>query len=103
MSTVVFTADDSVQGTVTTSTSTPIGSGYLCADNTNLSILSTFTKLNIDNLNATSTTIFGNINSLSTNSILSINDLNTTSTNTFNNLNSLSTSSMLSIKYLNNT
>ncbi len=75
-----FTADDSVQGTITTITSTPIGSGYIYAYNTNLSNLSTFTKLNIDNLNATSTPILGNLNSLSTNSILSINNLNATST-----------------------
>jgi hypothetical protein len=97
------TADDSVQGTVITITSTPIGSGYIYAYNTYLSNLSTFTKLNFDNLNATSTTIFGNINLLSTNSILSINNLNTTSTTTFNHLNSLSTNPILSNNNLNNT
>ena len=45
MSTVIFTADDSVQGTVITITSTLIESGYIYAYNTNLSNLSTFTKL----------------------------------------------------------
>jgi hypothetical protein len=43
----------------------------------------------INNLNATSTKIFTNLNSLSTNSILSINNLNATSTTILNNLNSL--------------
>ena len=103
MSTVVFKTDDSVQGTTTTITTIPIGSGYIYAYNTSLSNLSTYTKLNIDNLNATSTTILGNLNSLSTNSILSINNLNATSTTTFNNLNSLSTNSILSINNLNAT
>jgi len=60
MLTVVFTADDSVQGTVTTITLTSIGSGVIYAYNTNLGKLSTSTKFNIDNLNATSTRIFGN-------------------------------------------
>jgi hypothetical protein len=40
--------------------------------------LSTFSKLNVDNLNATSTMILDNLNSLSNNSILSINNLNAT-------------------------
>ena len=50
MSTVVFKTDDSVQGTITTITSTSIGSGYIYAYNTSLSNLSTYTKLNVDNL-----------------------------------------------------
>ena len=78
MSSVIFTADNSVQGTITTITSTSIGSGYIYAYNTSLSNLSTYTKLNVDNLNITSTSILGYINSLSTNSILSINNLNAT-------------------------
>ena len=53
------------------------------ATNTKINNLSTFSKLNIDNLNYTSTTIFNNLNSLSTNSILSINNLNATSTTLF--------------------
>ena len=36
------------------------------ATNTNLNDISTFRKLNINNLNATSTTIFNNLNSIST-------------------------------------
>ena len=48
---------------------------------------------NINNLQATSTSILGLVNSQAT----SISNLNTTSTTIFNNLNSLSTSSILSI------
>jgi hypothetical protein len=60
-------------------------------------------SISINNLNATSTTIFNNLTSLSTNSILGINNLNATSTTIFNNLNSLSTNSILGINNLNAT
>jgi hypothetical protein len=69
----------------------------------NLNSLSTNSIFNINNLNATSTTIFNNLNSLSTNSTLSINNLNATSTTIFNNLNSLSTNSIININNLNAT
>ena len=60
MSTVNFSSDNSVQGTITSITSTPLGIN-LYAYNTNLSSLSTNSILNINNLNATSTTIFNNL------------------------------------------
>ena len=72
MSTVNFNSDNSVQGTITTITATPLGIN-LYAYNTSLSNLSSYSTLAINNLNTTSTTIFNNLNSLSTNSILSIN------------------------------
>ena len=82
MSTVNFSSDNSVQGTITSITSTPLGIN-LYAYNTNLSSLSSYSYLSINNLNATSTTIFNNLNSLSTSLILSINNLNNTSTSIF--------------------
>jgi hypothetical protein len=85
-----FIQDDSIQGTTTTITEVVLG-GPLYAYNTNLSSLSSYSYLNINNLNATSTTTFNNLNSLSTNSVLSINNLNNTSTTILNFLNSLST------------
>ena len=109
MSTVNFSSDTSIQGTITLITSTPLGIN-LYAYNTNLSSLSSYSYLNINNLNNTATTIFYNLNNLSSNSVLSINsnntsinNLNTTSTTIFNNLNSLSTNSILSINNLNAT
>ena len=90
MSSVIFTADNSVQGTITTITSTSIGSGYIYAYTTHLSNLSTYTKLNVDNLNATSTTILGNLNSLSGLSFFltnytNLNTLNVSGNTTLNN------------------
>ncbi len=79
MSSVIFSSDNSIQGTITTITSTPL-SINLYAYNTSLSNLSTNSILLINNLNNTSTTIFNNLNNLSTNSILNINNLNATST-----------------------
>ena len=55
MATVIFNSDNSVQGTITSITSTPLGIN-LYAYNTNLSSLSTYSTLSISNLNATSTT-----------------------------------------------
>jgi len=97
-----FIQDDSIQGTTTTITEVVLG-GPLYAYNTNLSSLSSYSYLNINNLNNTSTTIFNNLNSLSSNSVLSINNLNNTSTTILNFLNSLSTNSILSINNLNAT
>ena len=56
MSTVNFSSDNSVQGTITTITATPLGIN-LYAYNTNLSSLSSYSTLAINNLNTTSTTI----------------------------------------------
>jgi len=61
MSTVNFNSDNSVQGTITTITATPLGIN-LYAYNTNLSSLSSYSTLAINNLNTTSTTIFNNLN-----------------------------------------
>ena len=69
MSTVNFSSDNSVQGTITSITSTPLGIN-LYAYNTNLSSLSSYSYLNISNIQTTSGTIFNNLNSLSTNSII---------------------------------
>jgi hypothetical protein len=66
----------------------------------NLNSLSTYSNLNISNLQSTSTTIFNNLNSLSTYSNLNISNLQSTSTSIFNNLNSLSTYSYLNISNL---
>ena len=55
MSTVNFSSDNSVQGTITTITSTPLGIN-LYAYNTNLSSLSSYSYLSINNINATSGT-----------------------------------------------
>ena len=61
-----FIQDDSIQGT--TSSIIEIFSGIpLYAYNTNLSSLSSYSYLYLNNLNTTSTTIFNNLNSLSTN------------------------------------
>ncbi len=57
--------------------------------------------MNINNLNATSTTIFNNLNSLSQNTTLNLNNLNATSTTIFNNLNSLSSQSYFLTNYTN--
>ncbi len=62
MSTVNFSSDNSVQGTITSIISTPLAIN-LYAYNTNLSSLSSFSYLSINNLNATSGTIFNNLNS----------------------------------------
>jgi hypothetical protein len=64
MATIIFNSDDSVQGTITSITSTPLGIN-IYAYNTDLSNLSTYSKLKIDNLKITSTTILNNLNSLS--------------------------------------
>jgi len=53
----------------------------------NSNSLSTYSKLNIDNLNTTSTTILGYVNSLSTYSKLKIDNLNSTSTSLLNKTN----------------
>ncbi len=90
MATVIFDSDNSVQGTITSITSTPLGINTY-AYNTNLSSFSTYSTLSVCNLNATSTTIFNNLDSLSSNSTLSVNNLYATSTAIFNNLNSFST------------
>ena len=97
-----FVQDDSIQGTTTIITEIA-ATAPVYAYTSDLNSLSTYTKLNLDNLKATSTTILGNLNSLSTNSILGINNINATSTTIFNNLNSLSTNSTLSINNLNAT
>ena len=85
MATVILNSDNSVQGTITSITSTPLGIN-LYAYNTNLSSLSTYSTLSINNLQATSTTTFNNLNSISTYSRLNITNLQATSTTTFNNL-----------------
>jgi hypothetical protein len=69
----------------------------------NLNSLSTYSNLNISNLQSTSTTIFNNLNSLSTYSNLNISNLQSTSTTIFNNLNSLSSYSNLNISNLQST
>ena len=66
MATVIFNSDNSVQGTITSITSAPLGIN-IYAYNTNLSSLSTYSTLSISNLNATSTTTSNNLNSLSSN------------------------------------
>jgi hypothetical protein len=58
MATVNFTPDNSLQGTTTSIISTPLSIHYLYAYNTTLNSKSTFTKLDIDNLNSTSTSVF---------------------------------------------
>ncbi len=65
MSTVIFSSDNSVQGTPTSIISTPLGIN-LYAYNTNLSSLSSYSYLNISETNA-------NLNNYSTNSTLTIN------------------------------
>jgi hypothetical protein len=82
-----FTPDNSLQGTTTSIISRPLSINYLYAYNTNLSSLSTFTKLNRDNLNSTSTSILGNMNSLSTFTKLNRDNLNSTCTSVFNKTN----------------
>jgi hypothetical protein len=67
----------------------------------NLNSLSTYSNLNISNLQSTSTTIFNNLNSLSTYSNLNISNLQSTSTTILNNLNSLSSCSILNVNSLN--
>ena len=67
----------------------------------NLNSLSTYSYLNISNLQSTSTTIFNNLNSLSTYSNLNISNLQSTSTTILNNLNSLSSCSILNVNSLN--
>ncbi len=57
MATVIFNSDISVQGTITTITSTPLVMNSY-AYNTNLSSLSTYSTLSINILNAASATIF---------------------------------------------
>ena len=68
---------------------------------TNLNSLSTYSNLNISNLQSTSTTIFNNLNSISTYSNLNISNLQSTSTTILNNLNSLSSCSTLNVNNLN--
>ena len=51
----------------------------------NLNSLSTYSNLNISNLQSTSTTILNNLNSLSSCSILNVNSLNVIGTSVFNN------------------
>ena len=93
---VIFIQDDSIQGT--TSSIIEVFSGIpLYAYNTNLSSLSSYSYLNISNIQTTSGTIFNNLNSLSTYSNLNISNIQTTSGTIFNNLNSFSSSSILSI------
>jgi hypothetical protein len=84
----LFKEDYSSQGTITSFTILPL-SNNLYAYNTDLSNLSTYTKLNIDNLKATSTSILNNLNSYSFYALESINSLNSTSTtiNCYNNNN----------------
>ncbi len=60
MATIIFNSDNTVQGTITSITSTPLGIN-IYAYNTNLSSLSTYSTLSISNTNATSTTIFNNL------------------------------------------
>jgi hypothetical protein len=55
MATVIFNSDNSVQGTITSITSTPLGINTY-AYNTNLSSLSTYSTISISNTNATSST-----------------------------------------------
>ena len=62
--------------------------------------LSTYSSLNISNLQSTSTTIFNNLNALSTYSYLNISNVQTTSTTIFNNLNNLSTNTTLNLNNL---
>ncbi len=67
MATVIFNSDNSVQGTIKSITSTPLGI-KIYSYNTNLSSLSTYSTLWISNTNATSSTIFNNLYPLSSNS-----------------------------------
>ncbi len=69
----------------------------------NLNSLSTYSNLNISNLQSTSTTIFNNLNSISTYSNLNVSNLQSTSTTIFSNLNSISTYSNLNITNLQST
>jgi len=69
----------------------------------NLNSLSSYSSLNISNLQSTSTTIFNNLNNLSSNSSLNISNLQSTSTTIFNNLNNLSSNSSLNISNLQST
>ncbi len=64
MATVIFNSDNSVQGTITSITSTPLGIN-IYAYNTNLSSLSSYIYLNISGTNA-------NLNSLSSYNYLNI-------------------------------
>ena len=67
----------------------------------NLNSLSSYSSLNISNLQSTSTTIFNNLNNASTYSSLNISNLQSTSTTILNNLNSLSSCSILNVNSLN--
>jgi hypothetical protein len=67
----------------------------------NLNSISTYSNFNISNLQSTSNTIFSNLNSISTYSNFNISNLQTTSTTIFNNLNSLSSCSILNVNNLN--
>ena len=73
--------------------------GSTLATDTNVNNLSTYSALNLTNLQATSTTTFNNLNNLSTYSALNISNLQATSTTTFNNLNNISTYSAINITY----
>jgi hypothetical protein len=66
-----------------------------------LNSLSTYSSLNISNLQSTSNTIFSNLNSISAYSSLNISNLQSTSTTILNNLNSLSSCSILNVNNLN--
>jgi hypothetical protein len=83
MSSVIFGSYHSVQRTITTITSTPLVLQVnLCAYNTNLSSLSTYSTLAINSFTTTSSTMFNILNLLSTNSTLSINNSSATTTTT---------------------
>jgi hypothetical protein len=64
----------------------------------NIFTISSTHQLSINNLNATSTTIFTNLNNFSTNGQLSINNLNATSTTLLNLINYVSTYSYTNIQ-----
>ena len=99
----------SVNGVLYSSTTTNL--------NNNLNSISSYSNLNISNIQSTSTTIFNNLNSFSTSTILTLNNQTTTLSNLnnvvnalsgysylnlTNNINSLSSYSYLNISGLNN-
>ncbi len=74
MATVIFKSENSVHGTITSMTLTPLGI-YTYSYNSNLSSLLTNSILSIDNLNAT----FDHLSSISTYSKSNITKLQATS------------------------
>jgi hypothetical protein len=91
-----------VSGTTTLNNSVTCLSSLNVVGDINTSGLSVFTmNSNINNLNATSTTIFNNLNLISTYSKLNIDNLNATSTTLLSYINNLTNPSTLNVNNLN--